>query len=326
MLRILSDIVSRRARHYSDSNPYTNIPGLARSMLALSTLTTLLCNDWSLLFPEHYEKSIVVTSVLDKANLFHLAGYANLDIALWFSVAVLGAVISGILPQVTCFFHFWVTFSFFRYCPIVEGGDQIASIVSMLLIPVMVFDNRSNHWHKPKSRQRSLINIWGNMTILFIQVQVAVVYFHAFAGKLVVEEWINGTATYYWFTHNIFGFSSLLQSPGEMLMKSSFIVTSTTWGTLLLEILLFAALFMSERRRLYLLYAGIFFHFGIVVVHGLLSFFFSMTACLIIYLHPAFKPVSYPAIAPVRFFRRLNPGFKFFKRPPKPGMQLNDVL
>lgn len=312
MLKQLTTDFRKKAGHYGASNPYTNVLGVARSILAISTLVTLVFNNWDMLFPEHYAQSIIVANWIDRYNIFHLAGYENLHTALWFCIAVLILVISGYLPQITCLLHFWVTFSFFRYCPIIEGGDQLASILCLLFIPFLVFDNRINHWHSKKECNRPYINIWANGMLLFVQVQVSVVYFHAFAGKLAVEEWVNGTATYYWFTHNVFGFPSWLSTLGSAMMKNGFIVTAFTWGSILLEIFLFAALFMTKKRRLYLLFFGIAFHLGIVIVHGLLSFFFSMAAALTIYLVPAYEEINMVKDKALNFLARQVASAKSF--------------
>jgi hypothetical protein len=41
------------------------------------------------------------------------------------------------------------------------------------------------------------------------------------------------------------------------------------------------------------LVVGLVFHFSILVLHGLFSFFFSIVAALILYLYPLNKPIDF---------------------------------
>jgi hypothetical protein len=59
-----------------------------------------------------------------------------------------------------------------------------------------------------------------------------------------------------------------------------------TWGVIFFEFLLFLALFINKKYYKYLLAAGLIFHFAIIVIHGLSSFFLAMAAALIFYLAP----------------------------------------
>jgi antimicrobial peptide system SdpB family protein len=119
-----------------------------------------------------------------------------------------------------------------------------------------------------------------------IRLQVAVVYLHASVGKMKVEEWTNGTAVYYWFLHPVFGAADWLRPVLVPLLMSPVPVTVLTWGAVILELILFAGLFMERRHRRWLLWVGLAFHFGIVLVHGLVGFFFAMAGALILYLWP----------------------------------------
>lgn len=73
------------------------------------------------------------------------------------------------------------------------------------------------------------------------------------------------------------------------------IVTLLTWGILTLEVILFAGFFMKIKHRKKLLIIGMLFHLGIVVVHGLFSFFFAMAAALILYLWPVHQTFKMPS-------------------------------
>lgn len=69
-------------------------------------------------------------------------------------------------------------------------------------------------------------------------------------------------------------------------MSSGVGVTVITWSVLALEFVLAAAVFATARLRLVLLPFAVGFHFGIIVFHGLSSFFLSMAGALLLYLWP----------------------------------------
>jgi hypothetical protein len=70
------------------------------------------------------------------------------------------------------------------------------------------------------------------------------------------------------------------------ILVSSVGVTALTWGTLMLEYLLSAALLMPKRYWRPLLVLGVALHAGIIVLHGLLSFAIVMFGALVLYLRP----------------------------------------
>ena len=87
-------------------------------------------------------------------------------------------------------------------------------------------------------------------------------------------------------------------SPGRRngIVSSSIGVLALTWGTLLLELSLALALAFPLPVRRPLLVLGIGFHAGIAATMGLVSFFFSMAAALLLYLAPpnALDAVRWP--------------------------------
>lgn len=283
------------------SLPWTNVYGLARSALAFGTLLTLLFNDTTLLFrPAGGE----LTGNFGREgmfgwSLFFLVPPESLELARWVSVLVLLIVISGWRPRITGILHWWITFSLPASAVLVDGGDHIAAVLTLLLIPVTLTDGRKWHWSPPEEGRRGVASLIAGQiafsAFLVIRLQVALVYFHAGVGKMRVEEWSDGTALYYWFTHSAFGASPWLEPFLLPLLASPIIVTSLTWGVIIFELALFLGLAMEKRWWPYLLVLGIFFHLGIIVVHGLVSFFFSMAGALILYLRPIERPFGFPA-------------------------------
>lgn len=282
--RTIDDIIDK----YSNINPWSNVYGLARSLLALTFLLTLLFTGIDNLFPS-VNDTLMRQPILDfeKLSIFYIFR-DNLAIAFWFTVIILLSVISGYLPQLTSLLHWWVTISYTFSGIIIEGGDQIAAILTLLIIPIAITDNRVNHWHPIKDSNRPKVKLFVWTFFAIISLQVSVIYFHAFVAKLFVTEWLNGTATFYWFTHNIFGVPQKLESIFYILMSNKFIVVLITWGAMLIEFMLFSWLFIKRNKWNWkiLFLIGVLFHFFIALIHGLVSFGLTMTAILILYFFP----------------------------------------
>ncbi|HST61141.1 MAG TPA: hypothetical protein VLK84_20735 [Longimicrobium sp.] len=291
--------------------PWTNVYGLARSLLAMGTLLTLLAHDThELLRPLGTSVSQVIRGVfLARFSLYALLPETYLEAGRWFSIAVLLLVISGWRPRVTGVLHWWVCASYSAAAVLVDGGDQVTAVLTLLLIPVTLTDGRTWHWSpvraaaSPLSSSSSLdgagVPGGGGETaragvprlialsvMLVIRLQVSIIYFQSGVAKLDVPEWANGTALYYWFTHPVYGLSPWRERLFMPLLTSPLGVTLATWGVMAFEVLLFTALVMNRTWWKYLLPLGIAFHFGIIVVHGLVSFFFAMAGALVLYLRP----------------------------------------
>src|SRR5690606_30268919 len=121
-----------------------------------------------------------------------------------------------------------------------------------------------------------------------IRFQVAVIYFDAAVGKFKVEEWINGTAIYYWLNNSSFGITDFWKPFLNPFLSNGILVSIITYGVLLLELSLFLAFTASQKYRRTIFPIAIAFHLFIIVFHGIFSFFFSVSAALILYLlHPS---------------------------------------
>jgi antimicrobial peptide system SdpB family protein len=178
----------------------------------------------------------------------------------------------------------------------------------LLILPVALTDDRRWHWQSSalpedgKANARTLRKIVALTALVAIRVQVSIVYFHAAIGKLSVEEWINGTALYYWLTNPTFGLPDWLRVMGPILTSRWIVVI--TWSVLFLETGLFMALVMPKGARKYWLIAGILFHAGIAITMGLFSFSLAMFAALILYLRPPEQQFAFSAVT--NLFQRIR--------------------
>ena len=295
-LKILNKNVKIQASEFQ----WTNVYGLARTFLALGTLITLCFNDVGLLFRQGVGiESFPSCDGISGYSLFCFFSH-NLVLAKGISITILLLVISGYYPRLTGILHWWVSFSFMNSSLIVDGGDQVTAVLAFLILPICLTDNRINHWHQYKTPESATLGfnirqIIAYTTLWVVKLQVAFIYFQAGVAKFNVEEWANGTALYYWFNNSLLGASDWLTPFLDMITQSPILVSFSTWGILLLEMLLFAAFFMRKKDRGKLLIVGLIFHFGIILIFGLVSFFCAMTAALLLYLRPFEKTFSFNA-------------------------------
>ncbi|UII26201.1 hypothetical protein LVD15_23325 [Fulvivirga maritima] len=277
--------------------------------MALSLLITFLFSDNGRSFPnELFSPSHDTLSW----NFFAIMGHNNLTLSVVIACVILLWVISGYLPQLSCLLHAWIAISYFNVALVIEGGDQIAQILSIFIIPIAITDPRLNHWYAPDQtffkRPGFFLRYFAYSSALIIQLQMSLLYFFAFVDKFGVDEWRNGTAFYYWFNHTPFGADDWLRSLFGWVVADPFLGRVLDWGVLALEAALFAAIFMEQKKKRRMLYAAIIFHFAIILVHGLGSFFFAMTAGLILYLHPVDHEFSWSAIVDsIKGLRTKNP-------------------
>jgi antimicrobial peptide system SdpB family protein len=194
--------------------------------------------------------------------------------------------------------HFWLSFSLQANALVVEGGDQITSVLTMLLLPVALTDPRRWHWDPAPVGTNTEARFVARTALTAIRVQVAGIYFHAAVGKFAVEQWTDGTALYYWLLHPTFGAAPWLAPALGQALRNGFVVCAMTWSVLVLEFTLAAALI--ARRRLWprLFWAGIALHAGIIVMQGLVSFGLVMFAALLLYLRPHEDTIRWTQLVP----------------------------
>lgn len=291
---MLVAIAEKIRAHLPRTDPWTDIYGLARTLLALSLAITLGLNELNDLFMPRGNGGNIgfeCSLALSKVGLFCFAEEANAQFARGFAVLVLLVVASGWRPRITGPLHWYVAFSFQANANVVDGGDQLGALLALLLLPITLLDGRKWHWDPPvgaHDERRRLIGWW---FFTLVRIQIAVVYFHAAVGKLGVTEWTDGTALYYWLLHPTFGVSDWLRPAILPVLLHGTLVALLTWSVLALEFMLAAGLIAAPQWRRPLLVGGFLLHGGIILVHGLVSFSIVMFAALILFLHPVDVPI-----------------------------------
>lgn len=267
--------------------------GLARTLLALGTLGTLVFSDAATLFREVATVGrYPLCQGVNAGGAFCLVSPDHYDTVRWLCCLVLVVAASGWRPRFTAIPHAYVAFSVFTGISIPDGGDQITWILTLLIAFVAVGDSRRWHWQpsplleKPESRHHALWALLGTSAIVLARIQMAVLYFQSCVAKLPHAEWADGSALYYWVNNYDFGAPNWLRPALGAVVNEPLGVAAMTWGPLVLEIALAAALLMPQRVRWMLLPAGILFHLFIAVVMGLWSFAIAMWAGLLLLLSP----------------------------------------
>ncbi|MFY0526552.1 sporulation-delaying protein SdpB family protein [Archangium gephyra] len=288
------------------SLPWTNVYGLARTLLALGSALTLAFNPTMDLFlPQPTlgaPEGVQCTVPFSRFGLYCLGGTGLLELKRCVALVILLIAASGYRPRYLGILHWWVTFSFQANATLIEGGDQLSAILTFLLIPVTLTDGRKWHWSSPadvKARagepgpSRRFIAWW---CFALIRLQVAGVYFHAALGKCEVPQWVDGTALYYWLLHPLFGAPEWLVPFVRSIVLNRVLVALLGWGVIALEFALAAGLLAKTKYRKLLLAGGVLLHLGIILVHGLVSFGLVMFAALLLYLWPVSEPLRIPGV------------------------------
>ncbi|MGF7218216.1 antimicrobial peptide system SdpB family protein [Spirosoma lacussanchae] len=257
--------------------------GISRSLLALSTMLTLLCNGPEIIFANLVGDKMTIKEDLIGISLFYLLGCNHVKIAYLVALCILFIVIIGILPRYTAALHWWVSYSLFSSGQVLDGGDQITNILTLFMMPILWLYDTKWHW-QTKRLFKANERVYTYFFVILMKMQFCFLYFQAATSKFLVPEWKNGTAVYYWLNNRAFGNKDVFLS--SVLTSSALGVVLLTWGTILIELILSAGFFMSSRYWDILFWIGVLFHLFILIAMGLTSFSIAMSAGLIIYFQP----------------------------------------
>ncbi|SDL85672.1 sporulation-delaying protein SdpB family protein [Sediminibacillus halophilus] len=302
---------------WADS-PWTNVYGLSRTVIASMLALTLAVNHASILFRPAAGISEYPQCSTSSISIFCLVpnDYLYLNIVKWIAVLLLVVVASGWRPRITGIVQAWIAYSIQASAVTLDGGEQVAMVISILLLPLTLTDPRRWHWSNLSKADYYNSNIYSaliaKLNLVFIRIQVSIIYFHAFVGKLNEEEWLNGTAVYYYLNDIMLGSLPFLSNSLNLLLTSKFVVV-ITWGTLVIEAMMFIGLFVSKKYWKYLLYLGMLLHSGIAVVIGLYTFSLIMFAALLLYFRPVESEINFKSLGGIKNFNFFNTKKQFFK-------------
>ncbi|MCS1352295.1 sporulation-delaying protein SdpB family protein [Mechercharimyces sp. CAU 1602] len=290
MYRQIEEFNSTLLAWAQSGKPWTNVYGLARTLFALSTALTLLVNDAQTFFRPI--SGIDVYPLCDNnISMFCLVpnDYVYLEMMRWLAIVMLFVIASGWRPRVTGVFHWWIAYSMNVSAVTLDGGEQVAAVLTFLMIPLTLTDSRTWHWQRQESggwAERKIVSaIIAMVSLIAIRVQVAILYLHSTLAKLGEDTWIDGTAVYYFMQDSMLGLPEPLLKLTYPVITSPLVVIPT-WGTLILQLSLFGALFAPKKYWKYFLILALLLHEVIAVMLGLISFSIIMIGALVLYLRP----------------------------------------
>lgn len=256
---------------------------LTRAFVAIGTLVTLVATPTSTLFYRsvNFPEGVVCGNPTTNAiALPCLMPGSQQGLMRLLMIAGLLLVLTGYLPRWIGLLHWYVTFSFVATSPLPDGGDHLALVITTLMLPSALVDNRRSSWGDDPAPFATWWVVAG-ATQFAALVQVMFVYLHAAIAKFGVAEWADGTALWYWSRHQVFGFPEYLRAFTDSLFSVGWIVGGATYGVLVLEMFLGLAVLMTRRWKALAMTLGFVFHLGIALGLGLISFAFSAFGLLV---------------------------------------------
>ncbi|MEV6235272.1 sporulation-delaying protein SdpB family protein [Lentzea sp. NPDC051838] len=256
------------------ADPRSPLLGAARSLVAAAQLLTLMSTSDTGLFPglDGAPDGPLCTGL--RATSLWCLGFDPV-IPRWTAIVVLLAVASGYRPKWTCVPHWYVAFSFTAALIAPNGGEHISKILALLLIPMLLGDDRRWHWTQPRTPMSPRWHGAAVASHLAIRAQVAYVYGSAVWFKLREPEWRSRDAMHYAMQDAYFGatpaIAELIDGVGPVL----------TWGTIAAEAFLAVSAFCGLRIRRWAVLVGAALHAGILVVLGLVGFGLVMVGLLL---------------------------------------------
>jgi antimicrobial peptide system SdpB family protein len=265
--------------------------GIVRSLLAISLLATILLTGKDRLFfyqlhadvnPDIYD---VKYGILTQYSIFNLL---DINLAYYLTILVLLVVISGYFSRLSSILHFYICFSFVSSTVLVNGGNKISLVLTLLLIPICFLENRKNHWIEEAKPPNFYRDVGLNIVLLFARLQICYIYFQTFYKKLEVHEWSNGTVLWYYLQkqNHFEADSGLRRMILDVVLYNDKLLVISTWSVLLVELLLALTLFFKQRDRIYLFLLGLLLHLSIAVFLGLFAFAIVMISALLLLTFP----------------------------------------
>jgi len=258
---------------------------VGRSLLAAAGLLTVLCSPDAALFVDTAETpNGLHCQGVRAASLWCLAGPSETGrlISRILVVVVLVAVLIGFRPKWTCFPHWYVAFSFAATMPMSNGGDSIAQIATMLLIPLCLGDDRTWQWTQPT---RPLTSRWRGSALaahLATRAQISLIYGGAVTFKLMDAPWRHGGAMYLVAQHPRYGFPFSLREVLAPALNSYWFVAALSWSVMAVQVVMAVLILGRRKHRVLALVLGTGLHLGIMFLLSLMTFGLVMIALLII--------------------------------------------
>jgi HTTM domain len=186
---------------------------------------------------------------------------------------------AGVFTRMSALVAFVTLMSIHHRNPMItHSGDSLLRLMTFLLIFSPAGEALSvDRMMAADSGPPALASQW---CLRLMQLQISILYFRAFAGKLRGETWRDGTAVFYPVTlteYRRFPLPTLLDNPAFL--------RAATWSTLAIEFALGPLVWIDELRYPVLACALV-FHLSIEYAMNLQLFGWTMIACLVLFVDP----------------------------------------
>ena len=277
-------------RRVAVPEPWTLPLTIARSLLFLGTgLTLTIGPSWAVFTPSNGKPDVLDCSGVSALSLFCATDAVPLDLVTRSAGVLLLVFATGLLPWLTALPAAWILLSVPLSGTLVDGGDQLAGILGVLLIPVSITDWRWNPWRGalPGTSDSGAAVLIGNVSWWLMRAQIVVVYLEACIGKIAVPEWAGGTALYAWERHPNFGAPDWAQPLVYAVTAQPLITALLTFAVMATEFSIAISPVLPRSFRTRVLYpCGAALHLGIILFMGVSSFSIVMFAALTLLVLP----------------------------------------
>jgi antimicrobial peptide system SdpB family protein len=188
------------------------------------------------------------------------------------AIVVLVVAASGYRPRWTCVPQWFVTAGLTASLAQPYGADTAAVLATLLLIPMLLGDDRTWHWTRPTT---PLAPMWRGSSYaawLALRCQIVVIYLDAAISKMTVPQWRAGTAMYTVFVDPNYGLPLAVRHALSSIVSSPVVIAPLTWGVIALELGIAVCALASRRARRIGVVLAVLLHGGIVLTVGLFSF------------------------------------------------------
>jgi antimicrobial peptide system SdpB family protein len=262
-------------------DPRTYVFATARSLLALAELSVLLATPSRILFgTAPYATADGLCSGIGAPSLWcapFVTAHSDL-LAEVLASAILLAVIAGIWPRWLCLLHWYVAYSMATRMIVANGGDDVAQIFALLMMPICIGDRRICHWQRPDLPMTPGWRGSACAAHFVLRCQVTIIYLDAALSKLRFHSWLDGTAIPKILNGPVFGLPPAVRPDLEHLLALPWLSATVMWSVVLIEISIGVAMLFSPRVRRFALFLAVGLHGAIIIAMGLFSFGLIMIA------------------------------------------------
>ncbi|RKT54653.1 HTTM domain-containing protein [Saccharothrix australiensis] len=198
------------------------------------------------------------------------------------AVAVLLVVASGYRPRWTCVPHWYVTAGLAMTMPMANGGDKIAQIATMLLVPLCLGDDRVWQWGPVV---RPLAANWRGVAfaaLVVLRGQLCLVYAYAGLSKLGDPLWRQGSAMSVVFADPYFGLAREVHDLVAPALSWYWPMALLGWSVIAAQLVIAVAVLGGPRARALAFALGLCLHLGIALLMNLPLFTLAVLGMLVV--------------------------------------------